>query len=62
MQKGHEVAGGFLGAGRDAAALFQAGEQACDFVAFAGDLSVVIPRGLAVRSRRDVRLALPASR
>ena len=56
MQEGHEVASGFLVAGCDAAALFQAGEQAFDFVAFAVDLAVVIPRGLAVRSRRDDRL------
>ena len=56
MQEGHEVASGFLGAGGDAAALFEAGEQAFDFIPFAVDLMVVIARGFAVRSGRDDRL------
>ena len=53
MHEGHEVASGFLVAGGDAAALFQPGEEAFDFIAFAVHLPVVIARGVAVRSGRD---------
>ena len=45
MQEGHEVASGFLVASGDAAAMFQPGEQAFDFIPFAVHLSVVVAGG-----------------
>ena len=53
MEEGEEVAGGFVVAGRDAAALFESREQTLDVVAFAIELLVIRPLDFAIALGRN---------